>query len=243
MAAPEARPAEFDRAAQHRRGLLGKIHVGKRQLAISDDDFQQILFDERIPRDQSGKARLSEATEGQLEQVVARLKRIGFKPVPTFRGSRAGNGKPRPAASHPMARKARALWISLYHLGVVNTPTEQALEAFAERQLGCERLVWAKQSDGFRLIEALKNMAARNGWAQSGPSGSNLNVEKLQEGLCEAILAKLQAKAMVPDDWTIDIAAFRLCGIETAKPGGFRADDYSALAKALGDKLRAGVGA
>ncbi|MFX8708345.1 regulatory protein GemA, partial [Acinetobacter baumannii] len=67
---------------------------------------------------------------------------------------------------HPMARKARALWISLHKLGVVHNPSEQALEAFAKRQLGCEKLVWARQSDAYRLIEALKSMAERAGWRQ-----------------------------------------------------------------------------
>ena len=45
MPAPEnqqagARPARFDRASQHRRGLIAKIHVARKQLAISEDDYR-----------------------------------------------------------------------------------------------------------------------------------------------------------------------------------------------------------
>lgn len=226
MLAHEARPAQFDRAAQHRRGLIAKIHVGKKQLRLAEDDYRQILFDE------TGRASLTECDERGLEKVVGRMKAIGFRPVQRP-GARA-------AATHPMARKARALWISLHHLNVVKNPSEEALEAFAKRQLGCDRLVWARQSDAFRLIEALKDMAVRNGWAQGGKP----SVAQLQEGLCLAILAKLKAAQIVPADWSLDIAAWRLCGIETAKPGGFTADDYAGLAKALGNKLRdAGAGA
>ena len=53
------------------------------------------------------------------------------------------------------------------------------------------------------------------------------------------ILAKLKDGAHVPADWYLDIAAKRLCGIDTgATEQGYSADDYGRLAKALGDKLR-----
>lgn len=224
MTALHAMPARFDRAAQHRRSLIAKIHVAKKQLVMAEDDYRQILFDE------TGRGSLKDCDVRELEKVVRRLQGIGFTPVP--KAGRKG------VAMHPMARKARALWISLHHLNVVKNPAEEALEAFAARQLGCERLIWARQGDAFRLIEALKDMAARNGWAQPAKA----SVTQLQEGLCMAILAKLQVAAIVPGDWSIDIAAWRLCGIETAKPGGFTADDYSGLAKALGDKLRSAGG-
>ena len=41
------------------------------------------------------------------------------------------------------------------------------------------------------------------------------------------------------DDWYLDVAAKRLCGIDTgATETGYTAEDYGRLAKALGDKLR-----
>ena len=169
-----------------------------------------------------------------MEKVVERLKRIGFQPTPKAGGLGV--------AMHPMARKARALWISLHHLGVVKNPSEKALEAFAKRQLGCDRLVWAKQSDAFRLIEALKDMAARNGWAQVSPKGAKLSVLQLQEGLCLAILAKLKAAGFAAEAWTLQIAAYRLTGF-VAPAGAWTAEAYSELASALGAKLRAGAGA
>ena len=82
------------------------------------------------------------------------MKAIGFRPPLPRAGKKA--------ATHPMARKARALWISLHHLGVVQNPAEEALEAFARRQLKCERLSWANQRDAHKLIEALKAMAQRH---------------------------------------------------------------------------------
>lgn len=224
-----AAPAQFDRSASHRRAMTAKIHVAKKQLALADDDYRQILLDS------AGRSSAADCTDAELERVLKRLQEIGFKPL-------VKSGSTRPA-QHPMARKARALWISLYHLGAVRSPDEKALESFAKRQLGCERLVWANQSDGYRLIEALKAMAERHGWAQFDANGNNLSVMRLREGLCEAILAKLKTAGIVPADWTIDIAAFRLCGIEPGANGPITAEGYDNIAHALGRKLRAAGGA
>jgi len=116
-----ARPASFDRSTSHRRAMLAKIHVARKELALAEDDYRQIMLDE------TGNTSAADCTEGELERALKRFAALGFKPQPAKASSRA--------AQHPMARKARALWISLYHLGAVRSPSEQALEAFARRQL------------------------------------------------------------------------------------------------------------
>lgn len=221
-----ARPAQFDKTSQHRRSMIAKVNVARHQLAMAEDDYRQLLMDT------TGQASLKDCSDRQLEQMIDALKGKGFRPI-----SKAGA---KPAAQHPMARKARALWISLHHLGVVRNPTEEALEAFAKRQLGCEKLVWARQGDAYRLIEALKAMAKRAGWHQTDPqTGRALEVRTLQSHLCQVILAKLKAANAVPQDWDLDVAAWRLCGVDTADTEtGFSAEHYARLAKALGDQLR-----
>ena len=225
MTAVAARPATFDRSAQSRRSMLAKIHIAKKQLAMDEDDYRQLLFEE------TGHASAGDCSEAQLSRVLERLKKLGFKPLP-----KAG----KKAATHPMARKARALWISLHHLNVVQNPAEEALEAFARRQLGCTKLNWANQREAYKLIEALKAMALRHGWRQTAAhDGHKLSPKELQMHLCEVILAKLKEGGHVPADWYLDVAAKRLCGIDTgATEQGYSADDYGRLAKALGDKLR-----
>jgi hypothetical protein len=154
---------------------------------------------------------------------------LGYKPLPK-------NGQRR--ANHPMARKARALWISLHQLGVVKNPSEQALEGFAKRQLKCENLVWANQGHAYKLIEALKVMAKRNGWHQTDANGRKLPPITLQHHLCEVIVGKLKQADAVPADWSIDVAAKLLCGIDTAQEAPFSAETYARLAAQLGKKLR-----
>ena len=218
---------------QRRRAMLAKVHVAKKQLQLDEDDYRQILLEE------SGRTSSADCTEAELERVLKRFEAKGFKPLPKAGGKTAAN---RPA-QHPVARKARALWISLHHLGAVDSPSEKALESFAKRQLKCERLVWADQRQGYKLIEALKAMADRHGWSQVDASGDAWSVPKLKERLCEAIVAKLAAAGEIPADWTMNTAAFRLCGIEVGKDGPVTAEGYDAIANALGKKLRAAGGA
>jgi phage gp16-like protein len=219
-----ARPAQFDRAAQHTRGLYAKIHIARQQLRMIEDDYRALLFLT------TGRTSLKDCNTGQLEAMVKAMERKGFRPAP-----KAGN---RGAATHPVAKKARALWISLHQLGAVRNPSEQALEAFARRQLGCERFSWARQSEGYRVIEALKSMARRAGWPQHDPiSQKPLSPLLLQSGLCQAILAKLKAAGEVPAAWSLNDAAFRLCGIELGANGPVTAEQYHVLAGGLGAKL------
>ena len=220
-----ARPAQFDRASQHRRAMIAKIQIARKELAMDEDDYRQIVFD------RTGRTSLKGASEGDLHNVLEVMKTKGFKPVPKIR-----RGSP---AEHPMARKARALWISLYHLGVVRNPEEDALEAFAKRQIGCDRLVWARQSDAFKLIEALKDMAIRNGWAQHNRASQKpLDPLGLQNGLCGAILTKLKDGGYVPANWELHDAASKLCRFEPDDPRPWTIEDYAALAASMGRKLR-----
>lgn len=224
-----ARPARFDPTAKRRNAMLGKVHVARKALALNEDDYRNILMQE------TGHDSAKHCTEQQLERVLGRFEGLGWKPLPKATG--------KGVAQNPMARKARALWISLYHLGWARSRDEKALEAFAKRQIGCERLVWAKQSDGYKLIEALKKRAEMEGWAQTDTSGNNLSSLKLNEGLCNAILAKLVKVGEARPDWTLNTAAWRLCGVELGADGAMGAEAYQTLAQQLGAKLRAAGGA
>lgn len=217
-----AKPAQFDRSRQDRRSMEAKIHVALKQLDMEEDAYRQGMFNA------TGKISLKKCSDAEVAKVLDWLKSKGFKPMP-------GRGK----ADHPMARKARALWVSLYHLGAINNSSEQALEAFAKRQLRCEKLQWAKQADAFRLIEALKSMAVRAGWLQHcRVTGKHLTPIVLQSSLCHLILARLKDAGVAPADWGLHDAGWKLCGIPNAKDTGWTAEDYDRLAAALGKKLR-----
>lgn len=210
-----------------RRGMIAKVHVAKKALGLIDDDYRAIIFDV------AGKTSAADCTDGQLKELLKRFAARGFT-------AQAKAGKPRAArpADTPLAKKARAMWISLYHLCAVDDPSERALEAFAKRQLGCDRLQWANQAQGYKLVEALKAMAIRRGWRQDElPRVDQVRVLKLR--LCDAILARLKRVTLAPRTWTLDDAAFRLLGMERSGPAPWALGDLDVIAEGLGKKLRA----
>lgn len=196
-----ARTATYDRGDQRRRGLLAKVHIAKKQLGLSDDDYRAIIFQH------CGAMSAADATEAQLEKIVQHFAQRGFKTT-----AKAVPGRKAPAVDTPSARKARALWLSLYQLGAVRNPSEHALEAFACRQLAVEYWRWSDQSLSYRLIEALKAMAMRHGWEVG--DGRAIKVAGSKWRLVRAILAKLVDAGIAHPDWTIPDALHRLTGEE-----------------------------
>lgn len=200
MSAP-ARQTSIDPRDQRRRALLAKVHIAKKQLGLDEDDYRAVIFQ------YCGSMSAADATEEQLAKVVQHFGQRGFRT-----SAKGVPGRRAPAVDTPSARKARALWISLHHLGAVRNPSEQALEAFACRQLKCEQWRWSDQSLAYRLIEALKAMAKRHGWDVGDGKYVKLHASKAR--LVRAILAKLVAAGIAHPDWTVTDALFRLTGEE-----------------------------
>jgi phage gp16-like protein len=177
MSARPARPVRFAPDPQ-RRALLAKVHLARKELALDEEDYRAVI------RRVTGLSSAADASIPQLEACVAEFQRLGWgQRPPAARKPRSG----RRPADHPVARRARALWISLWQLGAVDSPAESALEAFARRQLGCEALQWADQGRASALIEALRAIAKRHGWDTSGSR------EAQGQSLCRALYLRLRA--------------------------------------------------
>jgi phage gp16-like protein len=196
-AAPKARRVE---AFPFQNAMIGKIHVGKAQLQWDDETYYHVLFRT------TGRSSSKDCTRDELDKMIKELTRLG-----AYNRPQLVRGKPkRPgsrAADHAAARKARALWISLSHLGAIEDSSEAALEAFATRQLSCARLQWADQSQMSSVIEALADIGRRHGW-----ESKHKNLGVVKERLLVAILIKLQEKGFAAEDWTVPEAADRIAG-------------------------------
>jgi phage gp16-like protein len=199
-----SRPASFapDPA---KRSMIAKIKVAQKQLGMQEDDYRALLL--RV----TGEGSSTRCSLNQLEAMINALKTKGFTPLP-----KAGSTRTAKAASHPSARKARALWISLHQLGVVENPSEAALEGFVKRQMKVEAFAWANQQQCYKVIEALKSWANREGWDQdvSGIPDPSHALKVLKLRLCRAILGRMKDDGLVPANWTLSVAAHRLLGIE-----------------------------
>lgn len=152
---------------------LKKVQIARKELRLDDETYRSVL--ERL----TGHRSAADCNDDQLKVVLEEFKAKGWTPRVVAGGQKArkpASRKARPA-DHPSAKKARALWLSLWNLGEVRDPSEAALEAMARRQLKVEQLQWADQAMVYKLIEALKAMAERAGWSQdtSGyPKGTDL---------------------------------------------------------------------
>jgi phage gp16-like protein len=231
MRATEARRATFDCGDQDRRVMIAKVHVAKKELGLLDDDYRAMLI--RV----TGKPSSAQCSPAELRALLDEMKAKGFKAKPAT-GRRGGAAA---AADHPVARKARALWVSLHHLGAIANPSEQALEAFARRQLKVAKLQWADQAQGYKLIEALKAIGERNGWSfkSTWNDGRQPSVKVLKVRLVERLQQLLTDAGIAPVSWTLRQLAWHLAGMEREGPVPFWSEsDLDLLARALGDKLR-----
>lgn len=170
-----------------RRALLAQVHIAQKDLAMDEDDYRALLG--RV----TGCASAKECDTGQLRAVIANFERLGFRS--------SGGQRRRQVGNKQTVRKARAMWISLYQLGAIDDGSDAALEAFGQRQLRVERLQWTNEREAFRLIEALKAMAARHGWDQKLPArmASADRVRLLKDRLIGAQLARLAAAGQPVD--------------------------------------------
>lgn len=162
-----------------RRALLAQVHIARKKLAMEDDDYREVL--QQVTGHRSAK----DCDDRQLRDAIAKFESMGFRPT--------GGGSKRRVGGSNTVRKARAMWISLYQLGAVGEGSDAALEAFGRRQLRVDRLQWADERQGYRLIEALKAIATRYGWDQRVPSRmpTRERIRLLKDRLVGAQLARL----------------------------------------------------
>lgn len=136
---------------QRRSGLIAKVHIAKKSLALEDDNYRDLL--KRV----TGKTSSAKMTIKELEAVMDVFKQYGF--MTTKRSpKRAGTKK---MAMAPQASKIRALWLSLYHIGEIEDPSEEALTKFCNRSCGVEAMQWMTPAKANQVILALRGWMRR----------------------------------------------------------------------------------
>ncbi len=131
-----------------RKKLVQKVKIAQKQLNMDDDAYRALLTSE------TGKDSASKLEIWQLENVLQRMKKLGFKATPPkAAGTRA-------QANDPQSQKIRALWLELHAAGRVRDRSEAALVRWVRGQFktstGIESLQWLSVRQKRRLIEQLK---------------------------------------------------------------------------------------
>lgn len=136
-----------------RRADLAKIHLAKKELCMSDEDYAAVIS--RVSKGRTQSA--GELDVRERGMVLAHFKRCGWQPKHARKPAQPYS---RPVtADSPEARKARALWLFLHELGEVRDPSERALGHYCKRVLKVDALQWTR--DLWKLIESLKDWAMR----------------------------------------------------------------------------------
>lgn len=161
---------------KNRNGLIGKIHVAKKQLALTDESYRDIL------RRLTGLESLKAMNVYALEKVLEEFKRLGFKPKG---GKRAGER--RRHADTLQASKIRALWLDLFHLGEVYDPAEEAIDAFVKKICGVRTMQWMDTTRADQVIRALRGWLGRTGFkVPTGADTQGIIVLRWNSGLNDA---------------------------------------------------------
>ncbi|ELY5676414.1 regulatory protein GemA [Salmonella enterica] len=134
----------------NRTRLIQLIHIAKSQLGIDTDTYRQMLLSI------TGETSTSVMNPGQLNKVLAAMKKKGFKVKPASKARTT-----RSLADSPQARKLRALWLEMYAQGFVRDSSEEALCRWVKRETGVDGLQWLEPELASDAIERLKNWQER----------------------------------------------------------------------------------
>ncbi|MEN9627627.1 MAG: hypothetical protein RJA10_854 [Pseudomonadota bacterium] len=135
-----------------RNGDLAAIHMAKAQLQLSDDEYRDLMatvcngIRSAADLDWTGRRRF-------LAHLQACLKHR----------SPQGPARHIRAPLTPAQRLMWSLWMRLADAGLVGDRTMKALEAFAQRQTGVERLQWLNKQQEDLVILSLKAWIKRGG--------------------------------------------------------------------------------
>jgi phage gp16-like protein len=144
-------------ARNHRNSDLVKIHIAKKQLNLSDDEYRAILSG------RGGADSAKDLDHAGRQRVLDYFKTRGFKPKA---GASASAGAKRPARptpsvdALPLVRRIRAQLISLDRL-----PDEYA-DGIAQQMLGQDApqfFEWCSLPDLGRISQALTYQQKREG--------------------------------------------------------------------------------
>lgn len=133
-----------------RRAALAKIHIAKKELAMTDDSYQALL--QRL----TGKESAQTLSLLDLERLLVEFKRLGWQPKPR---------KKKPQAVEdwrmPRIRLIKRLWLWLHQHNQVRDVSDSALLSFCQQHMQAAQLNWAESHELNKCVEALKSWQRR----------------------------------------------------------------------------------
>lgn len=138
--------------------LIQLIHIGKSQLKLDDDIYQEIL------ESCTGKSSSKLLSVAQLEIVLDRMKQLGFA-VESKEKSGVKN-----LADDAQSKLIRHLWLQLHAAGQVRNNDEKALAKFVENKVGVSALQFLNTKNADMIITHLRQWCKRSGIQRLDPA-------------------------------------------------------------------------
>lgn len=133
-----------------RRAALAKIHIAKKELAMTDDSYQALL--QRLTGKESARA----LSLPDLERLLAEFKRLGWRPKTRKQKAEAPEDW-----RLPRIRLIKRLWRWLHQNNQVRDTSESALLSFCQQHMQAAQLNWAESHELNKCVEALKSWQRR----------------------------------------------------------------------------------
>ena len=139
-------------ARDHRNGDLSRIHIAKKQLALSEEDYRLILLKH------GGASSSKDLDHAGRQRVLEYFKFLGFKPKALSNAKRPARPTPAPEKVK-LVRRIRAQLISLDRL-----PDTYA-DGIAHQMFGLQFYEWATPDQLHAISAALGAMQRKKGVA------------------------------------------------------------------------------
>lgn len=133
-----------------RRAALAKIHIAKKELAMTDDSYQALL--QRL----TGKESAQTLSLLDLEKLLAEFKRLGWRPKARKQKTEATEDW-----RMPRIRLLKRLWLWLHQHGQVRDVSDRALLSFCQQHMQATQLLWADSAELNKCVETLKSWQRR----------------------------------------------------------------------------------
>ncbi|MHA7855396.1 gp16 family protein [Marinobacter shengliensis] len=185
----------------NRKGVLAQIHIARKELALDDDTYRQM-----IATVTGGKRSCSDCNVAELHKIVQHMKERGFKAKPRKRVAQYP-GKPHNLDAQPMLQKIEAL------LAELKAPWSYA-DAIAKRQYKVERVAWLRTVEQYTGVIAALDVELEKRRLLSALERhleeQNLTMEDLEKQFSRLpknwrrnrkVLARLCVHYMGPDEW------------------------------------------
>ena len=219
------------------RDQIVAIHAIKTRTRLEEGSYRGMLQG-------FGVSTSKDLSRADAERLLRRMRDIPGAEKPVSKPSKA-------RADGPYAAKMRAMWISLWNLGVVEDRSDSALHAFCKRQTGIEHSRFVRSAaDASSVIQALKDWLIRSGvvWpTMTGDAGVDLMAMKREivraqwrRGMALGVLRQTDGVeedlAMTAYVATVARGGPRMLG-DLSCPS-LRPEELDAASAALGRKIR-----